>query len=461
LISTDTIVAISTPLGEGGIGIVRLSGPDAFAAVNKIFVCDKSNQADYPRSRYLYYGTIKNLNNEPIDEALVAFMHAPNTYTREDVAEINCHSGIATLRAILGIILELGIRLAEPGEFTKRAFLNGRIDLSQAESVIGLIRARSEEAVKSSLRTMRGELSCSVKLAREKIIAAQAPIEAAIDYPEEYDESAYDNHRSLQRLKEIQALLRELLKGIKKSRAHYDGVAVTIIGKPNVGKSSLLNRLLGQQKAIVHEMPGTTRDLLEGQVIFGGYPLRLIDTAGIQGTMDPVEKEGINRARSAAAEAKLILHVIDGSESLTLEDSKSIIEPDKGQGLIVVVNKSDLPQMISLKEVKTLFPGVKISKLSALSGEGINDLENVVVGELDYLFGAGQENPLLINVRQEEIIREALISIEQAIDLCGKEPVEIISLKMREAWQKLAEIIGETASDDLLDRVFSEFCLGK
>ncbi len=457
----DTIVAISTPLGEGGIGIVRLSGSESFRTVLKIFDCRKSNEQDYPRSRYLYYGTVKDLKGDIVDEVLVSFMSAPYTYTREDLVEINCHSGIINLRTILKIILTMGIRLAEPGEFTKRAFLNGRIDLSQAEAVISLIRARSEEAAKASLRTLQGMLAETVNDIRKRIIAIRAPIEAEIDYPEEFMDESPGNEEIRQELLSIKSNLELLLNGVARSRAHQEGVAVAIIGKPNVGKSSLLNRLLGEQRAIVHELPGTTRDLLEGFLMLGGYPLRLIDTAGIQGSDDPVEQEGIRRALSVAAEVQLILLVIDGSLPFDRDIIKQLTPISRSQRVIVIINKSDLPQIVSADEVKENIGAAAAVSVSALTGSGISLLEQTVADELDQQFGEISDSPILITVRQEEILNEALSGIRQAEAALLSEPAEIISLNLQHVWSILGQITGDTAGDDLLNKIFSEFCLGK
>ncbi len=458
---SDTIVAISTPLGEGGIGIVRLSGPESFLAVCKIFNCLKSSEPGFPKPRYLYYGTLKDLKGETVDEALVSFMPAPYTYTREDLVEINCHSGIVNLRAILKTILAMGIRLAEPGEFTKRAFLNGRIDLSRAEAVIGLIRARSEEAAKASLRTLQGKLAETVENIRSRIIVIRAPIEAEIDYPEEFMDALPAGETIQSDLQAIKDQLEQLLKGITRNRAYQEGVAVAIIGKPNVGKSSLLNRLLGDQRAIVHEMPGTTRDLLEGYLSLGGYPLRLIDTAGIQGTADPVEAEGIKRARNVAAEAQLVLLVLDGSLPFDQDVAGLISSIGAGMNLIVIVNKSDLPQLVTESEVKRQFGEAAIVTVSALEGAGIPSLEQAVAERLDKHFGELSDSPMLITFRQEGILNEALIGIRQAEKVLFSEPAEIFSMLLQQAWSVLGQITGSAADEDLLDRVFSEFCLGK
>lgn len=396
-----------------------------------------------------------------MDEVLVSFMPSPATYTREDLVEINCHSGVVIIKSILRVFLAMGLRLADPGEFTKRAYLNGRIDLSQAEAVIGLVRARSEEALKASLRTLLGGLAGTVKAVRENIVAIRAPIEAAIDYPEEFNEQVPDRTAVTRELIAIKETLAGLIKGINRSRAYHEGVPVAIIGKPNVGKSSLLNRLLGQQRAIVHETPGTTRDLLDGFTNLGGYPLQLIDTAGIQGSDDPVEQVGIELALLAAAEAKLILFVIDGSVDYDRELLNSSTLLQHGQRLVIVVNKSDLPRKIDLELLQEEQPSIKVVLLSALTGDGMTELENGVASELDLLFGAGQETPLLISIRQESVISDVIQNVDEALKVLGNEPVEIFSLILQGAWIRLGEITGETANDDLLDRVFSEFCLGK
>jgi len=396
-----------------------------------------------------------------IDEALVSFMPAPYTYTCEDLVEINCHSGIVNLRSVLKLLLDMGIRLAEPGEFTKRAFLNGRIDLSQAEAVIGLIRSRSEEATKASLRTLQGKLAETVNDLRNRIVALRAPIEAEIDYPEEFMDEPPVPETELAKLQAIKEQLLNLLKGVTRSRAYQEGVAVAIVGKPNVGKSSLLNRLLGDQKAIVHELPGTTRDLLEGSLMLGGYPLRLIDTAGIQGSVDPVELEGIKRAKSVALEAQLVLFVIDGSRPFEVETDSIIPSVGDRQRLIVIINKSDLPQIVTEDEVKERFGSATIVAVSALNGAGMSVLEEAVAVELDQYFGELSDSPMLITLRQEEILNEALLGLEQVEAALCSEPAEIISLILQQTWLTLGQISGDTAGDDLLDRVFSEFCLGK
>ncbi len=461
MIGNDTIAAISTPLGEGGIGIVKISGSDSFKLVKQIFKTSHSSKSGYPKPKHLYHGHIVDINGNVLDEVLISFMPAPHTYTREDIVEINCHSGILTLRAILKIVLSSGVRLAEPGEFTKRAFINGRIDLTQAEAVMNIIRARSEQAVKTAARVLQGDLQLKIDKLRSKIIALRAPIEAMLDYPEEYEENSNSGLALANGIMSVREDILELLKGADISRAFQDGVSVAIVGRPNVGKSSLLNALLRQQKAIVHEMPGTTRDLLEGYMNMGGYPLRLIDTAGIQGTEDPVEIEGIARTKIAAAEAQLLIVVMDGSAQLSGAEYVMADMVDTEQGLVVVINKADLSQKLELEVVKRIFPDAAIVHTSALSGEGISGLEEGVAMQLDNKFGSFPESPVVVNIRHEYILSDALGIVEAIIEAFDNMPFELVSEELQLTWYKLGEISGETVNDELLDKIFCEFCLGK
>jgi tRNA modification GTPase len=460
-LKNDTIAAISTPLGEGGIGIVRLSGPDAFDIGFKLFKCTKTDVEKYPEARRLYHGYIKDGSGVKLDEVLVSFMPAPYTYTREDIVEINCHSGIFALRAILSLVLDNGARLAEPGEYTKRAFLNGRIDMSQAEAVIAVIRARSEEAVKMAARTLDGELSGRIKAIRERIIEARAPIEASIDYPEEFNEENNPVESLPKVLKEIKEEICFLLQGVERNRYYQEGVSIAIIGRPNVGKSSLLNAILRQQRAIVHETPGTTRDLIEGYLNMGGYPIRLIDTAGIQGTGDPVELQGIERSRAAAIQAKVLIMVFDGSDNWKDQDQEIVNMKQAEQGLVIVINKKDLKQKISPAIVESVFPGKEIITTTAIRGEGIKQLEEALMRQLDLVFAPALENSIVYSLRHEEILKEALKSIKKTAEIIKDQPLELTSLELQHAWQKLGEITGESLNENLLDRIFSEFCLGK
>jgi len=457
----DTIAAISTPLGEGGIGIVRLSGDDAFNITNNIFKSTQKRDKCGPKPRYLYHGYIKDFENNIIDEVLVSFMPEPHTYTRENVVEINCHSGIFTLRSILNLVLQSGARAAKPGEFTKRAFINGRIDLSQAEAVLNMTKAYSEEAVKTAARGIHGELTGTVESLKEKIIEIRAPMEALFDYPDEFETDGINYEEIEKELIELDKELMKLLQGVEKNRAFQEGVSVAIIGKPNVGKSSLLNALLQKQRAIVHEIPGTTRDLLEGYMNLGGYPIKLVDTAGIQGTEDPVEKQGIELSRKAASKAKLLIMVTDGSKNWTNDDDEIAALKNKSQGMLVVINKIDLDRQLDIETVKRHCPDARVVETAAVKSEGIKNLEEAVTELLDELLGTGEENPVVVSIRHEEIIKDAGESIKSALNALKIDPLEMVSLELQNANEKLGEITGETVNEKLLDKIFSEFCLGK
>ncbi|MFO8192819.1 MAG: tRNA uridine-5-carboxymethylaminomethyl(34) synthesis GTPase MnmE [Bacillota bacterium] len=457
----DTITAISTPLGEGGIGIVRLSGPKAFDIGHKIFIPSGKMTCDYPEAKHLYHGHVLNKKGETVDEVLVSFMPAPYTYTREDVVEINCHSGVFAMRTILKITMQNGARLAEPGEFTKRAFVKGRIDLSRAEAVINMIKARSEEAVKAAASNIRGALDDKVKVLRERLIEARAPLEASFDYPEEYEMDDGDLKKVEAAITYVKEEIKSMLRDIGRNRAFQEGVSIAIIGKPNVGKSSLLNAMLKQKRAIVHEMPGTTRDILEGYMNLGGYPIKLIDTAGIQGTEDPVEKEGIARSKKAAEQAKLIITVHDGSRKWEDEDRKIAAMVEPNQGKVIVINKKDLEMKISLEKVRKCYKEATVVQTAAIKGEGMSELEEAAAEQMDVLFKGVSEGPAVISIRHEQILEETYICIERAQKMLVQEQPELVSLELQNAWLKMGEITGETIKEELLDKIFSEFCLGK
>ncbi|HHX74496.1 MAG: tRNA uridine-5-carboxymethylaminomethyl(34) synthesis GTPase MnmE [Firmicutes bacterium] len=458
---SDTITAISTPMGEGGIGIVRMSGPDAFRIARKIFFTSKSNQPDFPRSHFLYHGYIVDGQGDPIDEVLLSFMKAPHTYTREDTVEINCHSGVFTLRLILDLTIKNGARLAEPGEFTRRAFLNGRIDLSRAESILHVIRARSAEGVKQAALNLQGRLYRKTTGIRDSIITTLARVDAVIDFPEDVEADLLFFKQVKDELEAISRTLQELIATAERGRAYREGIDTAIVGRPNVGKSSLLNALLRQQRAIVHDMPGTTRDLLEGYLLIGGYPLRLIDTAGIHDTANPVEQIGITRTKEAVAAARLLLVVLDGSQPLQKADEAVMDLVAEEHKLIIVVNKKDLKPLLNISALEQRFPGVKVVRTAAIAGEGIQLLEESIVELLDQSFTSSGEPAQLLSMRHEIAAKEALVSVKNAIEACESRPLEFVSLELREAWHKLGEITGDTVDDQLLDKIFSEFCIGK
>lgn len=459
----ETIAAISTPLGEGGIGIVRVSGEDAFSIGKEVFIPPKKGAAPgYPRSHHLYYGHIISEQGELIDEVLLTFMKAPHTYTREDTVEINCHSGIFTLRLILKRVLGAGARLARPGEFTRRAFLNGRIDLSQAESILKIIRARSDEAVKIAANNLKGRLSQKIRELRGRILNLLARIEAQLDFPEDLEDEAGQESEIQKEIRQIKELLEEMAGSVKRGQAMQEGLVSAIVGKPNAGKSSLLNALLKEQRAIVHELPGTTRDLLEGYLSIRGYPLCLIDTAGIHDTDDPVERAGIKKAKDAVTGARLLILVLDGSTAWSEDDEAVASLIQSGQLAVIVINKVDLPQLVTVAEIAKRFSGYPVVQTSALNEQGIEQLEEIIGQLLDRNLGTiSEESPVLVNLRHAVIVEEVRDLLDMALQASLNQPLELVSIDLREAWAKLGEITGETVSDELLERIFSEFCIGK
>lgn len=459
----ETIAAISTPLGEGGIGIVRISGANAFSIGKKIFVPRKGGSArDYPRSHHLYYGHLYSGCGELIDEVLLSFMKAPHTYTREDSVEINCHSGIFTLRQILKRVLQAGARAARAGEFTERAFLRGRIDLSQAESILKIIRSRSEEGSRIAANNLQGELSRKIEKLRGAMLDLLARIEAHLDFPDDLGDGEGMGEEIQKELAQLREGLKRLAQGAGRGRTMQEGLVSAIVGKPNAGKSSLLNALLREQRAIVHELPGTTRDLLEGYLTVGGYPLRLLDTAGIHGTDDPVERAGIEKAAEAIAGARLLILVLDGSTAWSEDDDAAASMIGRGQLAVVVINKMDLPQKIDRRAVSERFGAYPVVETAAISDEGIERLEEVIGSLLDrYLGAADAETPVVVSLRQARLVEESRESLEEALQAPAGQPLELVALSLREAWRKLGEITGETASGELLDKIFSEFCIGK
>lgn len=455
--SPDVIAAISTPLGEGGIGIVRLSGRGAFNVVMSIFQ-PKSGGGDFPRGHRLYYGHIKDEQGHIVDEVLVSFMPSPWTYTREDIVEINCHSGILTLRIILDLVLSKGARMAEPGEFTRRAFINGRIDLSQAESVLTLVKARSEKALKASASNLGGGLSKEIASLREGIISMLALIDASLDFPEEVD--CADTSSIKEEIRRIFLQVSAFTRDAERGVLYQEGLKIAIAGKPNVGKSSLLNRLLRKQRAIVTDIPGTTRDLLDEYVTIRGIPLRLIDTAGIRKPRDPVEQIGMDRSREAIEISDLVLLLIDASTGLEDEDRQIMdIIRKTGNKIIVAINKIDLAD-VSEETIKTALPAASTAKISVKEKRGIDKLEGLIVSMVENEHSQ-LESPMIISVRHKEILSQTEKILAGALESMETYPLDLISIDLRAALEKLGEITGDTANDETLDRIFSNFCIGK
>jgi len=455
----DTIAAISTPLGEGGIGIVRLSGSESFRIAEEIFRSRYGRSlASFP-SHTINYGLIVDPEtDETIDEVLLTPMRALRTYTREDIVEISCHSSRASLRRILELCLRRGARLAEGGEFTKRAFLNGRIDLAQAEAVIDLIKAKTDLSRQAAMNQLTGNLSAAVNSLRDEIKEMLAHIEAWVDFPEE-DIEGLPYEEIIGRAEELSAQIDRLIESADRGKILRDGISVAIAGRPNVGKSSLLNALLREDRAIVTPIPGTTRDAIEESLNIKGIPIRLIDTAGIRITEDIVEKEGISRSWKFIDEADLILWVLDSSEMLSPED-EMILDRVNGRKAIAVLNKIDLESRINLENIKKC--NLTLIEVSATKGWGLDDLEETIYRLFLGDEIAPKDQTLVTNIRHKDALRRAKESLLNVIEtakngLSG----EFIALDLRGSLGSLGEIVGETTTEDILDVIFSQFCIGK
>lgn len=446
----DTIVAISTSVGEGAISIIRLSGHDALNIASKVFTKDLT-KVD---SHTIHYGFITS-NNEKIDEVLVSVMKAPKTFTREDIVEINCHGGIATTNKVLEVLLENGARLAEPGEFTKRAFLNGRIDLLEAEATMDLISSKAESARKISINTLTGETSNLIKNLRSELVKIISNIEVNIDYPEYEDIEVLTNESILPDIKKFKEKLEEIIKKSEDSKVIKEGIRVGIIGRPNVGKSSLLNSLLEEEKAIVTDVPGTTRDIVEGSLIVSGIPLNIIDTAGIRKTEDTVEKIGVEKSLKIIDTSDLLIYILNNNEEIT-EEEKEILEKTKNKKRIIVVNKIDLKTKLNKKLLDSYI------EISVKENIGIDKIKD----EIKRLFNIGEistnDMAYLSNARSIALLKKSLNNINDAInEINNNNPIDIVELSLKESWNNLGEVIGETYTDELLDELFSRFCLGK
>lgn len=456
----DTITSISTPMGEGAIGIVRMSGPQAVEIADKLYK-GKHQLADVDSHTINYGHMIDPDTNETVEEVMVSVLRAPRTFTREDIIEINCHGGILTINRILELTLTHGARMAEPGEFTKRAFLNGRIDLSQAEAVMDFIRSKTDRASKVAMNQIEGRLSELIKQQRQSILEILAQVEVNIDYPEYDDVEDATTEFLLEQSKQIKEQINRLLATGTQGKIMREGLSTVIVGKPNVGKSSMLNNLIQDNKAIVTEVAGTTRDVLEEYVNVRGVPLRLVDTAGIRDTEDIVEKIGVERSRKALSEADLILFVLNNNEALT-EDDRLLYEVVKNEDAIVIINKTDLEQHIDMDEVKEMIGETPLIQTSMLKQEGIDELELQI---RDLFFGGevqNQDMTYVSNSRHISLLKQARQTIQDAIDAAEAGiPMDMVQIDLTRTWQILGEIIGETASDELIDQLFSQFCLGK
>ena len=446
----DTIAAISTTTGIGAISIIRLSGPESLEIASKVFTKDLTKVETHT----IHYVYIKN-NDEKIDEVLVSVMKAPKTFTKEDIVEINCHGGIATTNKVLEILLNNGARLAEPGEFTKRAFLNGRIDLLEAEATMDLISSKSDKARKMSLNTLTGETSNLIKDLRSDIVGIISNIEVNIDYPEYEDIEVLTNEKILPEIQKFKEKLEKIIKKSQDSKVIKEGIKVGIIGKPNVGKSSLLNSLLEEEKAIVTNVPGTTRDIVEGTIILDNVILNIIDTAGIRESDDIVEKIGIEKSLTIINEADLVIFILNNNEKITREE-KGLLEKLKDKKKIIVINKIDLENKLDKSILDNYI------EISAKENIGIEKIKD----EIKRLFNLGEleasDLTYMSNARSISLLGKSLNNINDAIsEINNNSPIDIVEFHLKDAWNNLGEIIGETYTDELLDELFSRFCLGK
>ncbi len=455
----DTIAAVATAYGEGGIGIIRISGEKALSILEDVF--EFAGETSQIVNRRMTYGRIVDRENEQIiDEVLAVYMKGPKTYTAEDVVEINCHGSMVSLRKTLALVLRKGARLADPGEFTKRAFLNGRLDLSQAEAVIDIIKAKTDRSFDVAMSQLEGALSLRVTEIRQKLLDLLVDITVNIDYPDEdIEELTYDKIE--ENILLIGEMIEKLLSTADTGRMIREGIRVAIVGKPNVGKSSLMNSLLRETRAIVTEIPGTTRDTIEEAISIRNIPVYLVDTAGIRETSDEVERLGIERSKAAFNEADFIIFIMDGSSAISDED-REIASYLDGRNSVVLINKNDLERGFTNDDVRELVTDPVIIETSLINNEGIEEIENhieklVYGGELSQ-----HDSTMVNNVRHIELLQQSRDSLRDAMDMTlAREALDFIEVDVRNAYELLGEITGETVSDDIINEVFARFCLGK
>ena len=460
-IDFDTIAAISTPPGEGGIGIVRLSGDEALEIAEKVYRQGNKRLSDQP-SHTIHYGNLFNpKTDEKIDEVMVTIMKAPKTYTREDIVEINTHGGVLVTNKVLQTVLAAGARLAEPGEFTKRAFLNGRIDLSQAEAVMDVIRAKTDSAMHNAISQLDGNLSNLISDIRQEILNTLAQVEVNIDYPEYDDVEKMTSKLMQEKAAEVKKQVEGILETAQQGKILRDGLATAIIGRPNVGKSSLLNAFARSEKAIVTDIAGTTRDVIEEFVNVKGVPLKLIDTAGIRETEDVVEAIGVTRSKKAIEEAELVLLVFDQSQKLTDEDFE-MMDLTENKERIIILNKMDLVQELNVDKLLEKVDPKSVISVSVATNTGINDVEQAIV-DLFFQGKTGEKDATYIsNIRHISLLEQAVDALQEVIN--GIEfgmPVDLVQIDLTRAWDALGEVTGESVQDELITQLFSQFCLGK
>lgn len=457
----DTIAAIATAPGDCGIGIVRISGPKSIDIARAIFKPVGRKVIEFLPDRRMHYGFIMDPETgRKIDEVLMVAMKAPNTYTREDVVEIDCHGGSVPLRNILSIVVNNGARVAEPGEFTKRAFLNGRIDLSQAEAVIDIINSKSDIGLKTAVNQLEGGLSRRIDVFKDKLLSMMSRIEASIDFPEhDIEEMAREDMK--EGISQSIEGLERLISTSSTGKIVREGLSTAIIGKPNVGKSSLLNALLRENRAIVTEIPGTTRDIIEEYINIRGIPLRVIDTAGIRDTDDRIERIGVEKTKRYIDRADLVLLVFDAAMPLSAED-RAVMDIIVGKKVIVLINKTDLRIKLEIEEIQRAFAGHPIVFMSVVEGKGLDVLEDTIY---QMVFGGKVKtgDPVMVtNVRHENCLKRAVASLKDAMaSIVAGLPLDIISIDLKEALEALGEITGESITDEIVDRIFHDFCIGK
>ena len=455
---SDTIAAIATFPGNAGINIIRISGRDALNIANKIFIDKNKQKKTNLKPRYLHYGFIVDKSNKIIDEVLISYMKAPNTYTKEDIIEINCHGGIISAKKILDTVLSYGCRTAEKGEFTKRAFLNGRIDLTQAEAVIDIINSKTDSSHEISMNHLEGRLSKQINLVIDEIMELLANIEVNIDFPE-YDEDEITIEKVKNLCENLFMELDKLIKTADTGKIFKEGIKTVILGKPNVGKSSLMNFLLNENRAIVTEIPGTTRDTIEEYVNIKGVPLRIIDTAGIRETDDTVEKIGVEKALNKVSEADLVIMIFDSSKELEIEDEK-ILDYIKNKKVIYIKNKTDLENKLNLSSYEKIEE--EILNISIVKNQGLDD----IIEKINKLFFEGHLNVsdelIINNVRHKNLLINAKSSIEEVLkSIENNMTIDFVEIDLKEAMEQLGLIVGKSVSDDLVDKIFNEFCIGK
>lgn len=456
----DDIAAISTAPGESGIAIIRLSGSEVIAKAARIFKPYRADSDILTRpSHTLTLGWILDEQQEAVDEVLLGIMKGPRSYTGEDVVEINCHGGTLVARRCLEVVLQCGVRIAEPGEFTRRAFLNGRMDASQAEAVIEVIRAKTEKGLRLAVKQLSGQNSRQVHRLEERLIYVNAMLEASLDFPDEVGEPDYEEMRKI--IQEQLSLVDKILNSGQRAQIYREGINAVICGKPNVGKSSLLNALLRQEKAIVTNIPGTTRDIVEDYINIHGIPVRIMDTAGIRSTEDLVERIGVERSEEVIRNADLVLLLLDVEAGITFEDLKIYEKIDKTK-TIILVNKEDLEiKNISEEQIKETFKGVKIIRGSVKEDIGLEELENaieemVLTGQLD-----SDDLEIMLNLRQTNALRQAKKYLEDSLAAIGEAPLDCLGVDIWGALEVLGQVTGKNLKEEIMDRIFHEFCIGK